>query len=125
MQWSLQFDDLSHPRHGNLEPKAFLDLGAKNFSRVILSMGQRHVRLARCRRAQPVQQILLAGVSTEPAEGVNMGAHGHLHALNCDMWVPVHKPSTLSTGCASNDGGFALRCTSQLRPESCKPLYVR
>src|SRR3954463_3520518 len=57
-------------------------------------MGQDNARLAWRDRAEPGEQVLLAGMRAEAAQGVDVCFYGNFFAVNADHFLAFHQPPT-------------------------------
>jgi hypothetical protein len=67
------------------EFETLLNLLRQGRPRFLFPVDHDHPRFAGSNRAEPSQQIRLSRVRTEPAEGVDLGLHGNLLAVNADQ----------------------------------------
>src|SRR5262245_49381203 len=86
-----EFDGFAHAGERRLELEPLLNFLRQHPAWFILAVGQHHSRCRGRQGAEPGEQIALASVGAEAAEGVDLRLHGDLLAVDAHEFLAVDK----------------------------------
>lgn len=69
----------------------FLQFPGEGLARPILTVSEHDARLAGSDRAEPVQEVGLAGMRAEASQGMDLGSDGHFFAVNAHLLFTFHQ----------------------------------